>query len=213
MRNARDVRLESDYTHLRALAAGSGGTLVLEQTKGRPPDQYVLAYKCRTIERLERGRPVYRNLNHVEIRLPARYPAPFDAPRVRMLTPIWHPHVYKNLVVCMGDWTTSEYLDAFALRLGALLQFEKEFFDIRDPANEEAIDWARRNLLLFPTDTCTFRGDSPDRIAAPAGYTALMPVPKATAAEEEYATVSTATDDFRTASSLDGEGILWQDLK
>ena len=199
------MRLQSDYSHLRSLAGHSGGTLVIEQTKGQPPDQYILVYKCRTIERLEKAKPVYCNLNLVEIKLPARYPAPFDAPKVRMLTPIWHPHVYKNLVVCMGEWKTSEYLDAFALRLGALLQFEKEFFDMRDPANEEAIDWARRNLLLFPTDTCTFRDDPTDRAAVAAAFTPLMP----------FAPVQPAAppnEDYRTTSSIDAEAILWEDL-
>jgi hypothetical protein len=201
--------LDSDYSHLRSLAAHSGGTLVIEQAKGRPPDQYVLAYHCRTIERLDKGRPVYRELNRVEIKLPARYPAPFDAPRVRMLTPIWHPHVYKNLVVCMGDWKTSEYLDVFALRLGALLQFEKEFFDMRDPANEEAIDWARRNLLLFPTDTRTFHDDSPDRAGLPSGFTPLMLLPTT---EEPEPAATPPDQDYRTASSIDAEAILWEDL-
>jgi len=206
MRNARDLRLQSDYLHVRSLANNSGGTLVIEQAKGDPPDQYILVYNCRTIERLENGKPVYRNSNRVEIKLPARYPAPFDAPKVRMLTPLWHPHVYKNLVVCMGDWITSEYLDAFALRLGALLQFEKEFFDIRDPANEEAIDWARRNLLLFPTDSCTFHSDPPNRAAGTAGFQALMPMNIVPSEPEPQ------SEDHRIASSLDAEAILWEDL-
>jgi hypothetical protein len=161
MANARDLRLQSDNEHLLALAKGSGGTLVVESAQGRPPDHYVLLFLCRSIECLKNGRPVYRNRHRVEIKLPSKYPAPFAAPVVKMLTPLWHPHVYKNLVVCMGDWQTSEYLDDFVLRLGALLQFEKEFFDVRDPANEEAIDWARKHLMLFPTDTCTFQNDPP----------------------------------------------------
>jgi hypothetical protein len=205
MTNARDIRLQSDYAHLRGLAAQSGGTLAIDQTRGRPPDEYVLTFKCRTVERLERGRPVFRSVNRVEIKLPAKYPAPFAAPRARMLTPIWHPHVYTNLVVCMGDWTTSEYLDAFVLRLGALLQFEKEFFDVRDPANEEAIDWARRNLILFPTDSCTFRDDPPERNVAPTGFTPLASF----AAVEQR---SAPEEDYRTASSVDAAGILWEEL-
>ena len=204
MPNARDIRLRSDHIHLQRLAAGSGGTLLVEHTRGNPPDEYILVYKCRTIERLDKGRPVYRSFNRVEIKLPARYPAPFDAPKARMLTPLWHPHVYKNLVICMGTWTTSEYLDAFALRLGALLQFEKEFFDIRDPANEEAIDWARRNLLLFPTDACTFRDDPAERLPAPASFTPLMPLPASKPAQMD--------EDHRLASSVGSEGILWEDL-
>ena len=205
MRNARDLRLESDYANLRRLAAHSGGSLVIEQAKGQPPDQYILVYHCRTIERLEKNKPIFRTLNRVEIRLPSRYPAPFDAPKARMLTPIWHPHVYKNLAVCMGDWKTSEYLDAFALRLGALLQFEKEFFDMRDPANEEAIDWARRNLLLFPTDDRTFRDDPHERETITTGYTPLMPL-----APRQPETPP--DEDYRTTSSVDAETILWKDL-
>lgn len=205
MRNARDLRLQSDYVHLRALAAQSGGTLRIEKTAGSPPDTYVLVYQCRTIECLVDGKPLYRTFNRVEIKLPARYPAPFDPPKVRMLTPIWHPHVYKNLIVCMGDWTTSEYLDAFALRLGALLQFEKEYLDVRDAANEEAIDWARRNLLLFPTDTCTFTEQSPRPADPPGGFTPLTPLPPPASPEPE-------APDYRTATSIDAETILWEDL-
>ena len=57
MANARDLRLQSDYQHLRTLAEGSGGTLGIESAKGRPIDQYVLVYRCRGIERLEAGHP------------------------------------------------------------------------------------------------------------------------------------------------------------
>ena len=163
MANARDLRLQSDYQHLRSLAAGSGGTLAIESVKGRPIDQYVLVYRCRGIERLEHGRPVYRDLHRVSIRLPAKYPAPIAPPVVQLLTPLYHPHVYANLVVCMGSWQTSEFLDQFALRLGALLQFEREYLAIKDPANEEAVEWAKKNRLLFPTDTCIFHDDPPVR--------------------------------------------------
>ncbi len=161
MVNARDLRLRSDYENLVRLTGNSGGTLSIASSKGNPPDEYILVYRCRSVEALVQGRPIYRDVHRVEIKLPAKYPAPFAPPVVRMLTPIYHPHVYKNLVVCMGDWETSEYLDEFALRLGGLLQFQKEFFNVRDPANEEAIDWARKNLLLFPTDDRTFHNDPP----------------------------------------------------
>ncbi len=165
MANARDLRLQSDYQHLRTLAEGSGGTLGIESAKGRPIDQYVLVYRCRGIERLEAGHPVYRDMHRVAIRLPSKYPAPIAPPVVQLLTPLYHPHVYKNLVVCMGAWQTSEFLDEFALRLGALLQFEREYLAIKDPANEEAVEWAKKNRMLFPTDTCTFHDDPPVRRA------------------------------------------------
>ena len=176
MANARDLRLQSDYHHLRLLATESGGTLAIESAKGRPVDQYVLVYRCRGIERLDHGRPVYRDLHRVSIRLPSKYPAPIAPPVVQLLTPLYHPHVYKNLVVCMGSWQTSEFLDDFALRLGALLQFEREYLAIKDPANEEAVEWAKRNRMLFPTDSCTFRNDPPVRASANATLSSFTPL-------------------------------------
>ena len=176
MANARDMRLQSDYRHLRILVDGSGGTLAIESVKGNPIDQYVLVYRCRGIERLENGRPIYRDLHRVSIRLPAKYPAPIAPPVVQLLTPLYHPHVYKNLVVCMGNWQTSEFLDEFALRLGALLQFEREYLAIKDPANEEAVEWAKKNRMLFPTDTCTFHNDPAVRQLPPVSLPAFTPL-------------------------------------
>jgi hypothetical protein len=156
MFKARELRLLADYEHLRALAADSGGALTIETAQGRPPDQYVLVYRCRSIERLIGERPVLRDLHRVRIKLPANYPAPSAPPVVDMLTPIFHPHVYANLSVCMGSWETTEYLEDFALRLGALLQYDRRYMNIKDPANEEAMYWVSRNLALLPTDNRTF---------------------------------------------------------
>lgn len=158
MPGARDMRLQADYEHLRALAANSGGALNIESALGRPPDQYVLLYRCRGIERLVGEKPVYRDMHRVRIKLPAHYPAPSAPPVVEMLTPIYHPHVFPNLAVCMGSWQTTEYLEEFALRLGALLQYDRRYLNIKDPANEQAMYWVSRNLALLPTDTRDFAG-------------------------------------------------------
>jgi hypothetical protein len=170
MANARDLRLQSDYAGVLALVHASRGTLRIDEVKGRPPDAYTLTYRCRGIESLKAGKPVYRATHSVRIQLPARYPAPSAPPIVKMLTPIFHPHVYPNLEVCMGSWQTSEYLEDFVLRLGALIQYDRIYMNVRDPANEEAVDWARKNLILLPTDHCTFGSEAltPAPIVEPA---------------------------------------------
>jgi hypothetical protein len=56
----------------------------------------------------------------------------------------------------MGSWESTEYLEDFALRLGALLQFDRRYLNIKDPANEQAMYWVSRNLSLLPTDTRSF---------------------------------------------------------
>ena len=139
MPNARDLRLRADYEQLRALSAHSGGALKIESARGNPPDHYVLTFTCRGIERLRDGKPIFREAHQVEIRLPARYPAPSAPPRVRMLTPLFHPHVYPNREVCIGYWRTTDFLEDFVARLGAMIQYDRRFLDPRDPANEEAI--------------------------------------------------------------------------
>lgn len=166
MPNARDLRLQSDYEAVLALAKGSGGTLTIDSVQGRPPDHYLLAYRVRSIERLDHGKPIYRNLHLVKIRLPSRYPAPSAPPVVQLLTPVFHPHVYPNRTVCLGQWQTSEFLDELVLRIGAMLQFDRRSLNIKDPANEEAVAWAQRHMHLLPTDNCTFQNDDPNRTQA-----------------------------------------------
>lgn len=171
MPNARDLRLQADYEQVRALARRSEGRLTLDSARGRPPDEYVLTYHCRTIEALRDGKPVYRNMSRVRIKLPARYPLPSAAPVCELQTPVFNPHVYANRVVCMGSWQTSEYLEDVVLRLGAMLQFDRRYMSVLDPANEQAMYWVTQNLLLLPTDDITFLGNN----SAVSGVDAAQP--------------------------------------
>lgn len=156
MPGARELRLKADHEHLQQLARRSGGTIAVESARGRPPDDYVIVFRCRGIERLEGGKPVYRQLHRVHIRLPARYPAPSAPPAARMLTPLFHPHVYPDQTICIGFWQTTENLESFVLRLGDMLRLSRQYLNVKDPANQEAMDWLAKNLILTPTDNCTF---------------------------------------------------------
>ena len=221
MTAARDLRLQADYEQVRELAANSGGRLVIESTKGRPPDEYVLTYHCRSIEALKDGKPVYRDFNRVRIKLPARYPAPAAAPVAELQTPIFNPHVYVNRVVCMGSWQTTEYLEDLVLRLGAMLQFDRRYMDILDPANEQAMFWVTKNLLLLPTDTITFRGDdppigSPRNVAAvpDSGLPDIGALMQQAGEQPDEAQASTQADKDAPLFSLrEDTSLIWQDLE
>lgn len=154
--NARDLRLQTDYESLQTLVEQSEGALEIEHAVGRPPDQYVIIYRCRSIERLDDGKPVFTGAHHMRIRLPARYPLPSAPPRLELLTPLYNPHIYPNLQVCLGNWQTTEYLDELVARVGALIQFDRRILNLRDPANPEAMEWVRKNFLLLPTDDKVF---------------------------------------------------------
>jgi ubiquitin-protein ligase len=70
-----------------------------------------------------------------------------------MLTPIFHPHVFPSLKICMGrKWTPAEYLDDFVGRIGQILCFNPDYVDQSSPANREALDWVNKNRHVIPTD-------------------------------------------------------------
>jgi ubiquitin-protein ligase len=162
----RVKRLESDAERLRILASESGGSIVLKGTRGTPPEEYSLEYNCRGIARIESDRPVFRDSHSVSVRLPAVYPSPAGKPEVRVLTPVWHPHIFTSGVVCLGTWLISEHLDQLALRIGALLQFDPAYFDFRSPANLEAAVWAQHHMSLFPTGRVSFKAKRPNKDTA-----------------------------------------------
>lgn len=152
---------QADLQMVQSLVSNSGGTLTIERVSGNPPEGYVIAYRCRGIERINGGRPVYRDVHRVQIELAASYPA--QQPRATMLTPIFHPHVFPNDVICLGRrWTPAEYLDNLILRIGAIIQYDPQYFDFNSPANSSATTWAQQNMRSFPIGTCNFKtGQSP----------------------------------------------------
>lgn len=156
----RTRRLHADLQMVQSLVSNSGGTLTIERVSGNPPEGYVMVYRCRGIERIDGGRPVYRDIHRVQIELGASYPA--QQPRAIMLTPIFHPHVFPNSVVCLGSrWTLAEYLDSLILRIGAIIQYDPQYFDFNSPANSSAATWARQNMRSFPVGTCSFKVAQP----------------------------------------------------
>lgn len=160
----RDRRLASDYEKLQAVVNNSGDSLVIESVTGKPPSDYVIGYRCKGIEGLHRGTPVFSDYHRVQIHLPAAYPSAAGRPVAQLLTPMYHPHVFSNNVVCLGAMTINEYLDALVMRIGAIIQYDPQYFDFNSPANRDAADWAKRNMRLFPVGSCTFR--APTRTAA-----------------------------------------------
>jgi ubiquitin-protein ligase len=152
----RHRRLQADLQMVQSLVSNSGGTLVIGGVSGNPPESYVMQYRCKGIERIDQGHPVYREIHRVQIDLAASYPA--QQPKDTMLTPIFHPHVFTHNLICLGKrWTPAEYLDSLVLRIGAIIQYDPQYFDFNSPANTAAAAWARQNMRLFPIGRCNFK--------------------------------------------------------
>src|SRR5262245_41221 len=103
MTSVRDRRLESDYEKVQELAKNSGGTISVDRVVGSPPHTYTITLHCRGIERLNGSTPVYRERHTFNLQLPAAYPSPAGRPLVSFATPVFHPHVFPNQMVCLGS--------------------------------------------------------------------------------------------------------------
>jgi len=117
--------------------------------RGTPADTYIVEYRIRGIERLERNQPVYRDVHQIEIQLGSGYPR--TPPTCRMLTPIFHPNI-EPAVICIGDhWSAQERLCYLIVRIGEIICFQS--YNIHSPLDGLAAQWADLNQNLLPTDS------------------------------------------------------------
>ena len=116
----------------------------------------MIEYRCKGIERLQGNDPVFRTNHRVQIVLSNNYPN--EKPTAKFLTPIFHPNVYENLNICLGNyWTNAETVPELVLRIGKIIQYSKDILNLGSPANSSAKSWAQRNMNRFPVDTQTFK--------------------------------------------------------
>lgn len=154
--SVREKRLQNDFLALSELVDKSVGGLKIFSKKGNPPFEYVIEYNCRGVEKLQGNEPVYRNNHRVEIVLGNSYPQ--QKPDVKFLTPIFHPNVWENLKVCLGnDWVIGETVPELVIRVGKIIQYSKDVLNLNSPANTSAKTWAQKNMSRFPVDTQTFK--------------------------------------------------------
>ncbi|MBU6429133.1 MAG: hypothetical protein KGR26_09005 [Cyanobacteria bacterium REEB65] len=148
---AHTRRLRTDFEKVQALVGRMGEVLQLEGATGTPPTKYRLRYRCKSVERVDEDQAMFRSEHQVEIQIPSGYP--LEPPTVRILTPIWHPHVFSGGQVCLGSrWQVGEGLDNLLTRISAILRFEPDYLDFRSPANLEAAHWAAAHRGDFPLE-------------------------------------------------------------
>lgn len=144
----RQRRLVADY-QLMMERFSTFPLIHLERTKGNPPEEYVVAYHIRGIERLRGEEVVYRDYHEVEIKLPGTYPR--TPPTCRMLTPVFHPNI-EPAIICIGDhWTASERLCDLVVRIGEMIAYQAH--NIKSPLDGEAAMWTDLNQDILPIDS------------------------------------------------------------
>jgi ubiquitin-protein ligase len=147
----RRRRLFSDLAAVQALIASSENLISLQSATGNPPESYVFIFRCRSLSALTSSGPVFTDQHHVRIHCSAAYPA--QPPFASMLTPVVHPHIWPNRLLCLGTWKPHEKLDSLLQRIGAILAYDPAAINWRSVADDDAATWARNHQHLFPLDS------------------------------------------------------------
>jgi hypothetical protein len=175
--SAHQLRRASDLERLRALEAASGGRLRLLEADERPGKPIRLEYRCRIAGGEDFPERAVVGVT-LRIDLPSRYP--FERPVVVVESPIYHPNVFPNGVVCQGDrWLPSEGLDLLVKRMIRLVIFDPAHVNPGSPANGAAANWYMAQLArtpdAFPTDRIIWEGERVVRPCPACGQSLRLP--------------------------------------
>ena len=150
-------RLKSDYRSVSKLSDDS--TIFSFECSGTPPQKYELLFNGAGFHRdPSSGKIKVRHKHRVIVDLIASYPRMM--PGLAWQTPIFHPNISTNGVVCMGgygsNWVPSLTLDEMITMLWDMIRYKN--FDSDSPYNREAAAWAQKqSAFKLPIDTRSIR--------------------------------------------------------
>jgi ubiquitin-protein ligase len=131
------VNRESDYVRARA-ASPVGGV----------PERYIVTFQCRGIVGIDANKyPCYADTHEVEIYCDAEFPS--EVPRLRWITPIWHPNIQhlepKNVCVNKHEWLGGMGLDRLCWLMFDMVQYRNYHAEHTPPfpLDTEAARWVR----------------------------------------------------------------------
>lgn len=165
-KSPRERRLAADYESVKKLSAES--TIFSFQAKGSPPKRYRLIFEGSGFRRDSRGNVVVIQHHEVLVELGAAYPR--MVPNLAWQTPVFHPNISNNGVVCLGGygthWVPSLTLSEMATMLWDMIRYKN--FDTESPYNREAALWAKNQTdFIFPIDKRSIRDQVTGESAPP----------------------------------------------
>jgi ubiquitin-protein ligase len=154
----RTRRLRAEYEQMVELSARSD-LISFEHflvAPGLPPERYIVTFTCRGIAAIDdRYQPVYATLHKVALYLDSSYPT--TPPRMKWLTPIWHPNIEHQEPhrVCIDNtwWTPGRSLGKIVLMLGEMVQYKNYHAEQTPPFPIDLevarwVLWARKHRVL-----------------------------------------------------------------
>jgi ubiquitin-protein ligase len=162
-KSPRDRRLLADAQSLSQLRDES--TIFDFSATGNPPHSYRLYFKGMGVMLNRSGQIVPTDRHEVIVELGAAYPR--LVPNLAWQTPIFHPNISHNGVVCLGGygthWVPSLTLSEMCIMLWDMIRFAN--FDTESPYNREAAMWARMQPIgTFPLDNRSLKDRIIERV-------------------------------------------------
>jgi ubiquitin-protein ligase len=119
------------------------------QSADMPPEKYLIRLKCKGLWQQDNGSISEAPYHLMEVVFGADYPS--KPPTFVWLTPIWHPNLRRPYICLEGrpfavGWT----LNLIVQEVGRLVQYQS--YNVNDPLNHEAAEWAKQNADRFPID-------------------------------------------------------------
>lgn len=150
-KSPRERRLLSDYKAIQKLDRES--SIFSFSGVGNPPERYRVYFRGAGFCKRADGYIVARDQHEVVIDLGAAYPRMI--PNLAWQTPVFHPNISNNGVVCLGGygthWVPSLTLDELCTMLWEMIRYRN--FDTESPYNREAAAWAKtQSTFTFPID-------------------------------------------------------------
>lgn len=160
-KSPREKRLEADYYGVAELAKSS--SVFSFEAPGRLPQRYRLKFQGTGVARSVVGKVELVHRHEVVVNLGAAYPRMI--PQLIWQTPIYHPNISNNGVVCLGGygthWVPSLTLSKMVEMLWDMVRYAN--FDVNSPYNREAAIWAReQSEYQLPLDERSIRDCSQD---------------------------------------------------
>ncbi len=155
-KSPREKRLEADYLGVTELARSS--SVFSFEAPGRLPQRYRFKFQGVGVARSVVGKVELVHRHEVIVNLGAAYPRMI--PQLIWQTPIYHPNISNNGVVCLGGygthWVPSLTLSKMAEMLWDIIRYAN--FDVNSPYNREAAIWTRQQSdYRLPLDARTIR--------------------------------------------------------
>ena len=139
-KSPRERRLDADYQSVRKLMAES--SIFSFESSGATPTRYEFRFHGKGLARDKAGTIYVAEKHEVTIDLGASYPRLI--PTLAWQSPIFHPNISNNGVVCLGGygthWVPSLTLDAMCTMLWDMIRYKN--FDAQSPYNRDAAMWS-----------------------------------------------------------------------